>query len=100
MRDIEGSEGTDFLLVHCQKLPARRKVIVHDVEDLAFHSFLDSRQGDRLSTVIYICKRDGIRSSQMEKNAESIHSDASMNPFLARPVNNSRANKDVRNAVS
>ena len=60
MRNVEGPELFHILLVQSEELAAGRQVVIHHIENLIVHPFLQSREGNRFRTVIQVSERNGV----------------------------------------
>src|SRR5580693_7455524 len=100
MGDIHRWETSDIPLVLTQELPAGRKVVVEDVEDLAVHSRSQPCQRNGLCAVIDIRERYRVGATQVEKDTERSDSHPAGDVLLAGTIHAPWPDDDVRNPES
>jgi hypothetical protein len=76
VRDIDGGKRSDLLLVHLEKFPACRELVIYDVYDLAVDMLDQTCKRDSIRAIIDIGKRYSVAASQMEKYAERADADS------------------------
>jgi len=81
---VDGSEAAHAPLVQIQKLPAGRKVIVHDVESLAVDPALQPGEDDGFRAVVDIGQRQRVRPAEMKEDAERPDADTTSKRYFDR----------------
>src|SRR5882724_9915753 len=94
--DIERREPPDVGLVQTQEPAARGKIVVDDVEDFALHASPESREGDRLRTVVDVRERDGVAATHVQEDSERPDPHAARDVGLAGTVHRPRPDDDMR----
>src|ERR1043166_632474 len=100
MRQIDRPERADRPLVAAEKLPARRQVIVDDIEHFAVDARSDTREHDRLGAVVDKSERDGVAPAKMQEEAERADPDGVGDRFVAGRSEERRVGKECRSRWS
>src|SRR5712664_4352253 len=87
MGKIERFEMSHVLFVQTQELAAGRQIVVHDIEHLAIDPLLQSRQCNRLGTVIDVRERYRVCTAQMQKDTKRTNAHPAGDGLLAGAIN-------------
>ena len=96
VRQIHGPEAPDLAFVEPQEPPARRKIVVNNVEDLAFHSRRQAGPDDRIRTVVDEGERQRVEAAQVQEQAECPDTDPAGDGLFAGAVPRNRAGRSHR----
>src|SRR5258708_1651288 len=97
MGHINGLEPSHILFVRTKKLAARRKVVIHDIENLAVHTTDQAGKNDRVGAVVHVSERNCVRPAYVQEDPKHIYAYAANERFFARAVNTSGPHDDIRN---
>src|ERR1700751_4334367 len=98
MGNVDGMESADVTFIRKQEVPAGRKVIIHDVENLTLNPGHPARQNNRVGAVRNVSQRNAVATSQMQKDSESVNSHPAGDGCFARAVHGTRPYSYVRHS--
>src|SRR5437016_12426819 len=98
VRYVEGCEPHHILLIKAQELPARGKIVIHDIEDLSVDSGVHSCEHDSFGAVINVGEGNWVRPAQMQKHSETIDPHSSSDCRFSRAINRTGSHDHVREA--
>src|ERR1700730_2111536 len=86
VRNIDGSEMSDVLLVPAQELPAGGQVVVDDVEHFTIDGRGQAGEHDGLRAVVHVRERYRVGAAQMEEDTERADADPTADIVFSRTV--------------
>src|SRR3974390_156447 len=93
---VQRPEPMHVPFVEPQESSAGRKVVVHNVEDLAVDFLLHTRKQDGVGTIIDVSEWYGVTAAHMEEWAEAIDAHAAGDAGLSGTINRSGSYDHVR----
>ena len=86
--------------VGSEEFVAREKLVIYDIEGLAFSAGVEPREDDRIGSIVNDRQGQKMGSAHLDEDAKRVDADATTQISLARTENRSRPEDDIAKTVS